>query len=76
MSTVTDTTTKNTETYVGLTENTLKTRYHNHTSSFRNKSNKNATELSKHIWKLKASNMYVYIIHVHIYYTCATNVKK
>ena len=48
---------KNTEeTYVGLTEGTFKTRYLNHTSSFRNEKTKNATELSKHIWPLKESN--------------------
>ena len=48
--------TKEVQTYVGLTENTFKTRYLNHTSSFRNKTKRNATELSKHIWKLKDSN--------------------
>ena len=45
-------TTKEVQTYVGLTENTFKTRYLNHTSSFHNKSKRKATELSKHIWKL------------------------
>ena len=54
--TVTNTTTKEEQTYVGLTETTFKTRYLNHTSSFRNKTKKHATELSKHIWKLKDSN--------------------
>ena len=44
------------ETYVGLTEGTFKTRYLNHTSSFRNEKRKRATELSKHIWSLKQSN--------------------
>ena len=44
------------ETYVGLTEGTFKTRYRNHTSSFRNEKSKNATELSKHVWSLKESN--------------------
>ena len=43
------------ETYVGLTEGTFKTRYRNHTSSFRNEKSKNATELSKHVWSLKES---------------------
>ena len=37
-------------------KNTFKTRYLNHTSSFRHKTKRNATELSKHIWKLKDSN--------------------
>ena len=54
--TVTNTTTKEEQTYVGLTETTFKTRYLNHTSSFRNKTKKHATELSKHIWKLEDSN--------------------
>ena len=47
---------KEVQTYVGLTKNTFKTRYLNHTSSFRNKSKRNATELSKHMWKLKNTN--------------------
>ena len=51
---VTNKATKEVQTYVGLTENTFKTRYLNHTSSFRNKTKRNATKLSKHIWKLKA----------------------
>ena len=41
------------ETYVGLTENTFKTRYNAHKHSFRNQNNKNATTLSQYIWKLK-----------------------
>ena len=45
------------ETYVGLTENTFKTRYRNHTLSFRNKKYSNSTELSKYIWDLKDSNV-------------------
>ena len=53
--TVTNASTKEEQTYVGLTETTFKTRYLNHTSSFRNKTKKHATELSKHIWKLKDS---------------------
>ena len=43
------------ETYVGLTENTFKTRYSNHISSFTNPKHKSATELSKYIWNLKES---------------------
>ena len=45
------------ETYVGLTENSFKIRFRNHTSSFRNACNKNSTELSKHIWSLKDKNI-------------------
>ena len=42
-----------TETYIGLTENDFKTRYRNHTASFRHANHKNSTKLSKHIWTLK-----------------------
>ena len=41
------------DTYIGLTENTFKTRYRNHTASFRHAKLRNSTELSKHIWTLK-----------------------
>jgi hypothetical protein len=44
------------ETYIGLTENTFKTRYTGHKYSFKHSSNRTATELSKHIWSLKDSN--------------------
>ena len=46
-----------TETYIGLTENDFKTRYRNHTTSFRIAKHRNSTELSKHIWTLKDSNI-------------------
>ena len=49
--------TNTSETYIGLTENTFKTRYRNHISSFRHAKHKNSTELSKHIWTLKDSNI-------------------
>ena len=45
------------ETYIGLTENDFKTRYRNHTASFRHTRLRNSTELSKHIWTLKDSNI-------------------
>ena len=41
------------ETYIGLTANQFKTRFRNHTASFRNENKRNATELSKYIWSLK-----------------------
>ena len=41
------------ETYIGLTENTFKTRYNGHTNSFRNEEKKNSTTLSQYIWSLK-----------------------
>ena len=44
-------------TYVGLTEGTFKTRFDNHTSTFRNQQRKHATELSKYIWTLKDSDV-------------------
>ena len=40
------------ETYVGLTENSFKTRYNGHTSTFRNEQQRNATALSQFIWSL------------------------
>ena len=46
-----------TETYIGLTENDFKTRYRNHTASFRHAKHRNSTELSKHIWTLKDNNI-------------------
>ena len=45
------------ETYIGLTAYQFKTRFQNHTSSFRNENKRNATELSKHIWSLKETKM-------------------
>ena len=45
------------ETYVGLTENDFKTRYRNHTASFRNTTSRNSTELSKYVWSLKDNNI-------------------
>ena len=49
--------TNTSETYIGLTENTFKTRYRNHISSLRHAKHRNSTELSKHIWTLKDSNI-------------------
>ena len=48
---------KSTETYIGLTENHFKTRYRNHLASFKDKSKKNATHLSRYIWTLKENNL-------------------
>jgi hypothetical protein len=42
-------------TYIGLTENTFKTRYTNHKASFTHVAKRNSTELSKHVWALKDS---------------------
>ena len=46
------TTNTTTESYVGLATN-FKERYRNHKTSFRHANKRNATELSKHVWKLK-----------------------
>ena len=40
-------------TYVGLTENSFRTRYSNHESSFSNSNERHNTELSKCIWYLE-----------------------
>ena len=48
---------KELETYVGLTETKYKTRYLNHTSSFRNEKRKSSTELSKYIRALKETDV-------------------
>ena len=42
-----------TETYIGLTATDFKARYRNHQTSFRQEARKNATELSKYLWRLK-----------------------
>ena len=44
------------KTYIGLTENTFKTRFTNHKASLNHKTKRLNTELSKHIWQLKESN--------------------
>ena len=54
--TVTTEDNKPNKTYIGLTENTFKTRFTNHKASFNHKTKRLKTELSKHIWQLKESN--------------------
>ena len=39
--------------YIGMTENTFKTRFNGHKVSLKHKSHRNDTTLSKYIWKLK-----------------------
>jgi hypothetical protein len=41
------------ETYIGLTDNTFKTRYNGHNCTFRHNSKRNTTTLSQYIWTLK-----------------------
>ena len=43
----------NTKIYYGASEGEFKTRYNNHTKSFRHKMYYSETELSRHIWSLK-----------------------
>ena len=45
------------EAYVGHTEGPFRTRYNNHTSSFRNIKHKHSSKLSKYIWQLKQVNV-------------------
>ena len=45
------------ETYIRLTVNNFKTRYRNHSASFWQAKHRNSTELSKHNWTLKDSNI-------------------
>ena len=45
------------QTYVGLTENSFKTRLANHKASFNSFDKRNATELSKYVWELKNRNI-------------------
>ena len=42
--------------YIGIASGQFKTRFNNHTKSFRNKKYEKETELSKYIWSLKRSN--------------------
>ena len=43
--------------FVGLTENTFKTRFNNHKASFNSYQKRNSTELSKYVWDLKRENV-------------------
>ena len=45
------------QTYIGLTENSFKTRFTNHRNSFEDHKEKLSTELNKHVWKLKEVNV-------------------
>ena len=50
-------TTNQKNTYFGLAEGSFKSRYNNHTKSFRLRRYEHDTELSKHIWSLKDNNI-------------------
>ena len=45
------------DTYIGVTENEFKTRYNQHTSSFKFEHRSSTTTLSEHIWKLKKNKI-------------------
>ena len=47
------TTSHSKQTYIGLCDTSFKSRYRNHTCSFRNERYRNSTELSKYVWGLK-----------------------
>ena len=55
--TVTETISNNQETYIGLTENEIKTRFNLHKSSFKLEHKRTSTTLSDHVWKLKNKNI-------------------
>ena len=44
-------------TYIGLTGNEFKDTYYQHRHDFKDETKKDQTELSKHIWKLKKTNI-------------------
>ena len=44
-------------TYVGLTGNEFKDRYYQHKHDYKDETKKDQTELAKHIWKLKKTNI-------------------
>lgn len=52
-----DTGTQNTNTYIGLAATTFYKRHQNHKTSFTHRDHMTKSELSKHIWKLKDSNI-------------------
>ena len=43
--------------YIGLTENSFKTRWNQHNFTFRHEDKANSTELSKHIWSLQKQDI-------------------
>ena len=51
------TTNRPAQTYVGLTENSFKTRLANHKASLNSFDKRNASELSKYVWELKHRNI-------------------
>ena len=68
--TVTETTSNNQETYIGLTENEFKTKFNLQKSSFKLEHRTTSTTLSEHVWNLKTEN-----INFHIEWEIAKKVK-
>ena len=50
------TTENRSETYIGSTSCQFKTRFNNHTATFRHRDKRNSTELSNYVWSLKDKN--------------------
>ena len=50
---ITEATSNNQETYIGLTENEFKTRFNLHKSSFKLENKRTSTTLSDHVWKFE-----------------------
>ena len=71
--TVIETNTNTSRSYIGLTQNEFKTRYNQHTSSFRLEHKKTSTSLSEHIWGLKNENK-DFDVHWNIIKKCAPTV--
>ena len=62
-------------TYIGIASGQFKTRYNNHTKSFRDHRYEKSTELSKYIWNLKRNNT-PYEIKWEIAKRSNTNIRK
>ena len=54
--TVTETTSNNQETYIGLIENDFKTRFDLHKLSFKLEHKRTSAALSDHVWKIKKNH--------------------
>jgi len=57
LATVTTEDSRTAQSYVGLTENSFKTKFANHKSSFNDPKKRLNTELSKHAWLLKEAKL-------------------
>ena len=64
------------ETSVGLTGDHFKSRFRNHTASFRDQRKENASELSKHIWELKNNTEFTITWKILARASCYSNTTK